>query len=78
MPQSRKRSGHHEHHSPSAIPPGQRTKGRIIWAILLGVFALVMTYFATPDNYVILVIAALAGALIGYLVGKNMEQDASH
>ena len=76
MPQSRKRPGHHEHHQPSSIPSKQRTKGRTILAILFAVFAGVMSFFAAGDNYVVLIIAVLAGAVIGYVVGKNMEQAA--
>jgi hypothetical protein len=78
MPQSRKRAGHHPHHEPSAIPAKQRTKGRTIWAILLGIFALVIAFFAAGDNYYIMIIAAIAGAIIGYVIGKSMEADASH
>ena len=78
MPQSRKRSGHHEHHNPSAVPAKQRTSGRVIWAILLAVFAFVMSYFAAGDNYILLAIATIAGALLGYFIGKSMEQDARH
>jgi drug/metabolite transporter (DMT)-like permease len=78
MPQSRKRHGHHEHHQPSAIPAKQRTKGRTILAILFAVFAVVIAFFAAGNNYILLVIAALVGAAIGYVVGRSMEQDASH
>jgi hypothetical protein len=78
MPQSRKRAGHHPHHESSAIPAKQRTKGRTIWAILLGIFALVMAFFAAGDNYFVLAIAAIAGAAVGYVIGKSMEADASH
>ena len=78
MPESRKRPGHHQHHEPSAIPAKQRTKGRTIWAILLGIFALIIAFFAAGDNYVILAIAAIAGAAVGYVIGKSMEADASH
>ena len=78
MPRSRKRQGHHDYHQPSAIPARQRTKARTIWAILFGVFALIMAFFAAGDNYVILIAAAVIGALIGYVVGKTVEQDARH
>ncbi|HWJ25546.1 MAG TPA: hypothetical protein VNS32_03330, partial [Flavisolibacter sp.] len=65
MPQSRKRPGHHEFHKPAAIPPAQRTKGRIIWAILFGVFGLAIAFFAAGSSYIAMIIGALAGALIG-------------
>jgi hypothetical protein len=74
MPQSRKRRGH-RYQKPSDIPSSQRTKGRIIWAILFAVFGVVLTFFAT-DNYIVLIVAAIVAGLIGYAVGKNMEQAA--
>jgi hypothetical protein len=75
MPESRKRAGH-PYQKPSDIPASQRTKGRIIWAILFAIFALVVTLFAT-GNTIVLAVAALAGAGLGYIIGKSMEQDAS-
>lgn len=76
MPQSRKRHGH-RYQKPSAIPSRQRAKGRIIWAILFGVFGLVLSFFAAGDSYIVLIIGAVAGAFIGYVIGRNMEQAAS-
>lgn len=76
MPQSRKRHTHHPA-KPSGIPASQRTKGRITWAVLFAVFGLLVGFFAAGDNYVGLIIGAGIGALIGYFIGKNMEQAAS-
>jgi hydrogenase/urease accessory protein HupE len=75
MPQSRNRPGHH-FQKPSAVPASQRVKGRIIWAVLFTVFGLGIAFFASGDNWIILAIAALAGAFIGYFAGKSMEEDA--
>jgi uncharacterized membrane protein YqgA involved in biofilm formation len=77
MPQSRKRHGHQHQQKSTGVPSSQRTKGRIIWAILFAVFGIVISFFAAGDNYVALVIGAAIGAVIGYLIGKNMEQAAS-
>jgi len=76
MPKSRKRHGH-PHHQAGGIPASQRTKGRIIWAILFSVFAIVLTFFAAGENVIALIVAAVVGAGIGYLIGKNMERAAS-
>jgi predicted phage tail protein len=76
MPESKKRQGHHVHHQPSTIPPGPRTKGRIIWAILLGIFGLLVAFFAAGTNYIALAAGVLIGALIGYTIGKSMENEA--
>lgn len=76
MPQSRKRHGH-RYQKPADIPSKQRTKGRVIWAILFAVFGLVIALFASDENIVALVIGTLIGAALGYLIGKNLEQTAS-
>ena len=76
MPESRKRPGHHVHHTPSTVPAGPRSKGRIIWAVLLGVFGLLVAFFAAGLNYVALAAGALIGGLIGYAIGKSMEKEA--
>ena len=77
MAQSRKRKGHHEYHHSSDIPAKQRTKGRIIWALLFGVFGLLIAFFAAGSNYIILIGGALVGSGIGYMIGKKMEEDST-
>jgi uncharacterized membrane protein YfcA len=62
----------------SGIPSKQRTNGRTIWAILFAVFATAIGFFAAGPNYTVLAIAAVAGAVIGYIIGRKMEKDASH
>lgn len=74
MPQSRKRKGH-PFQKPSDIPAIQRTKGRTFWALLIGVFSLLIAVFAVGLNYIILIAAVVVGCLIGYLIGKKMERE---
>ena len=76
MPESRKRPGHHVHHNPSTAPARPRTKGRIMWAILFGVFGLMVAFFAGGANYIVLAAGAVVGGLIGFAIGKNMESEA--
>lgn len=75
MPRSRNRPGHH-YQKPADIPARQRMKGRIVWAILFGVFGLAIAYFASGGSYPALIVGALIGCVLGYWVGKNMEQQA--
>jgi len=75
MPESRKRKGH-PFRKPSDIPASQRTKGRTFWGILIGVFSLLIALFSAGLNYIVLAIAAIVGYLIGYFIGKSIEQEA--
>ena len=77
MPESRNRPGH-PHQKKADIPAKQRVKGRVIWAILFATFGLLIAVFSTGENYAVWGIVAGVAAIIGYVVGKNMEQDASH
>lgn len=76
MPRSRKRHGH-RYQKPAYIPPRQRVKGRTIWALLLAAFSLIIAFSAAGANYIVLLLAVIAGAIIGYYMGKAMEQQAS-
>jgi hypothetical protein len=76
MPQSRKRAGNHPYKQQADIPASQRVKGRIMWAILCAIFAFLFAYFGAGENYLVLSLATIAGAVIGFFIGKAMEQDA--
>jgi hypothetical protein len=73
MPESRKRPGH-PYQKPADIPASQRIKGRTFWALLLGVFGLIIAWLTAGVNYPILAIATAVAAIIGYFIGKNMEK----
>ena len=77
MPESRNRPGH-PHQKKADIPAKQRVKGRVIWAILFAIFGGLIALFATGDDYIVILLVAAAAAAIGFVVGKNMEQDAAH
>lgn len=47
-----------------------------MWAILFAIFGFGIAFFATGTNWPVLLVAALAGACIGYFAGKSMEKDA--
>jgi asparagine N-glycosylation enzyme membrane subunit Stt3 len=49
-----------------------------MWAILFAVFGALIAYFATDGNYAVIAIAAAIAAVLGYVIGKSMEKDASH
>jgi len=73
MPESKKRPGH-PYQKPADIPARQRVKGKIMWAILFGVFGLLIAYFAAGVNYIVLIVATLVAGIIGFIIGKKMEK----
>lgn len=77
MPESRNRPGH-QYQKKADIPAKQRVKGRVIWAILFAIFAVLIVLFAAGLHYIFLLIAAVMGGIIGFIIGKKMEIDASH
>jgi hypothetical protein len=77
MPRSRKRPGHH-YQKPADIPASQRSKGRITMAVLFGVFGLLITLFAANGDIIIVAVVTVVAAILGYVIGKNMEREASH
>jgi uncharacterized membrane protein YfcA len=75
MPESRKRPGH-PYQKPADIPSKVRTRGYVTWAILFGIFGLLIAWFAGGNDVVYLLIGTVVGAVIGYFIGKRMEKDA--
>ena len=73
MPESKKRPGH-PYQKPADIPARQRVKGKVMWAILFGVFGLLIAYFAAGAIYIVLILATLVAGIIGYFIGKKMEK----
>ncbi|MFL5771846.1 MAG: hypothetical protein ACJ75F_01730 [Flavisolibacter sp.] len=76
MPHSRKRPGHHPYKKAADIPSKQRTNGKLTWALLFAVFGLLISFFAAGLNYLALAAGTIVAALIGFSIGKNMEQAA--
>jgi uncharacterized membrane protein YfcA len=76
MPQSRKRAGH-RYQKPSDIPAKQRTKASTILALFFAVFTGIVSYFSDA-GYITILFFTLAGALIGFFVGKAMVRDAKN
>lgn len=72
MARSRKRKKHHPHQAGAGISRKQKKTSRFVWPVLMAVFAVVMGFFATGANVVVLIICAVGGALIGYMIGRSM------
>ena len=78
MPQSRKRPIHQDQKTPHSLSSRQRSRAKVIWAILFGVFGLLISMFATMDNYTVWIIGAIIGGALGFVIGKNLENQATH
>lgn len=72
MAQNKKRKGH-PFRKPADIPANERVKGKTFWAVLLGVFGLIIGFLVGGRDLIIVGLSALGGAFIGYLIGKSME-----
>lgn len=75
MPESRKRKNH-PYQKPADIPASQRVKGNAIWSVLCGVFGGFIAFFASDGSWRAFAIGVVAGAIIGYMIGRKMEKDA--
>jgi len=75
MPESRKRKNH-PYRKPADIPASQRVKGHVIWSVLCAVFGGLVAFFASDGSWRAFGIGVLAGAAIGYFIGRKMEKEA--
>ena len=74
MAESRKRKDSNQIRR-ADIPSSQRTTGHLLWALLVGVFGLMIAYFATSGGWTALITGAAIGAVVGWLLGRKMERD---
>jgi hypothetical protein len=79
MPQSRHRHKHHRHHSgdaprqPHAVKTVRRNPVTIM-VVFVGILGAVVALISTGADPVWLSTGALAGAVIGYFIGKRMAK----
>jgi len=76
MARNKKRKGRPYRKSSTTIAPRQRVKATTIWALLFAIFAMLIGFFAAGLNYVVLIIAGITGAALGYFIGRSMEAQA--
>lgn len=86
MPESRNRPKHH-HHQHSHRPPHPpmpvhhntlaktRKSAAFVVSILAAVLGLAVAFFTQGADAFWLITGTLAGAIIGYLVGRNMDKS---
>lgn len=73
MPQSRNRHKHHHvqiHHTPAK----PKRSAASILAILAAILGLSVAYFTQGADALWMIIGTAGGAVIGYLVGHNMDK----
>ena len=78
MPRSKTRKHHHEHHAPAKAERSQKNRSAVMFAVILcTVIGLGMAFFAAGSDPLWLAVGAVAGAGIGYLVGKQLDRSFS-
>lgn len=76
MPESRNRHKHHQQQhlqSPHA-PAKSKRSAALVLAIVAAILGLAVAYFTQGTDVVWMIAGAAAGAVIGYLVGHNMDK----
>ena len=77
MPESRTRHKHHSQHPhPIAHHPASKSKrsAAAVLSILAAIIGLSVAFFTQGSDILWLVVGTAAGAVIGYLVGHNMDK----
>jgi membrane protein YqaA with SNARE-associated domain len=73
MPQRRKRKNH-PNVKRSEVSASQRTSGHFLWALLFAAFAGLIGFFAAGSTYIVIIICAAIGGVLGYIIGRKMER----
>ena len=82
MPQTRHRHKNHPHHSHPQPPqpsfkPTPKKNAKIIFTIFLGLLGVAIAFFSGGTDTLYLTIGGAAGAIIGFLIGNNIDKTAS-
>lgn len=78
MARSHHRKKHKEHlrefkDRERAPSPAAKTKAAIVFAIAGTILGLAITYFGTQSSITWMVIGSVAGAVVGYAVGRKVD-----
>ena len=74
---------HHRKKRKHFQPPPHKDQGRkaggakSVMSVTGGVIGLMIAWFATQGNIVWIVVGLVAGAIIGYAIGRNMDREKS-
>lgn len=74
MPESRNRHKHHHHVQSHKTPAKPKRSAALVLAIVAAIFGLAVAFFTQGADVVWMIVGAAAGAIIGYLVGHNMDK----
>ena len=75
MPESRNRQKHDHHHSTAHHGPAKRKRSAAsVLAILAAILGLAVAFFSQGADALWMIIGAALGAVIGYLIGSNMDK----
>lgn len=78
MPRSKTRKHHHEYHPPANAEKSKKNRSAVLFTVILCmVIGLGMAFFAFDSSPLWLILGVLAGAAVGYFVGKQIDRSFS-
>lgn len=78
MPESRSR--HRHHHPHQAVIPQHTTRkvkrsAAVVMSCVVALAGLAVAFFTKGNDYLLLVVGAIFGAVIGFFIGRSMDSS---
>jgi len=74
MPESRSRHKAHHHHQASEHHRKKKRKAATVMALFAALLGVIIVYIAAGSDPLWLVIGGIAGAVVGYFIGHNIDK----
>lgn len=74
MPESRNRHKHHQHQVSHHMTAKPKRSAASVLSIIAAILGLSVAYFSQGADYLWMIAGVAFGAIIGYLVGHNMDK----
>ncbi len=75
MPHSRQRHKHPDHQvQHHVVKPESKRNAATIFAIIIGIFGLVIGAFASDTDMLWMILSAAVGVIAGYMIGRAIDK----